>query len=117
MTGFADKHSGMGTFHNYRFHFGDKRILMLLSYFNLALTGISCGSCLPSFLSPLVITAAVMIGSSVMARCDLYPQNELFALLCPPGYLVPWLDTAVPDRPRLFLVIDSISLEQRKYCT
>ena len=41
----------------------------------------SFGSSLPSIFSPLVIVAAVMIRSSVIAMCVLYPQNEVSAVL------------------------------------
>ena len=37
----------------------------------------SFGSSLPSVFSPLVIVAAVMIRSSVIAMCVLYPKNEV----------------------------------------
>lgn len=44
------------------------------------------GISFPSVFSPLVIAAAVMIRSSVMAICVLYPKKDVSAVLCPVFY-------------------------------
>jgi len=61
---------GVGGIANYRF---DLPAALLFST--------SVCSCLPSFCSPVVTTAAVMIRSSVIAKCVLYPKNAESALL------------------------------------
>ena len=43
----------------------------------------SAGNCCPSLFSPEVTVAAVIILSSLIAICVLYPKNEEFAVLCP----------------------------------
>ena len=47
------------------------------------LFSISFGSCFPSFCAPSVTSIPVMIRSSLMATCVLYPKNFFVGVLCP----------------------------------